>query len=216
MRGSLSRAAPVCKAACKMILPGFAAGARRPLKETGDEKRHGFITRFPLLRIPRCVGDGRLVLKPLRITDGPFLHKGLRNADILRTSVCGAVRFRSWVDVWWWLRKTYPILYRIEADSKRIGFIGLFDIIRGESGEASLAIFNSAKRRCGHGSAAFRLFSEELRKHSLIERIFVRVREDNDAAQSFWSRLGFKESGTEGRIRVMSLCLRSRAVCTGR
>ncbi len=207
LRGSLSRDARVWAAGYEMISSKFDAGATRPPNWTGDKERAAFIRRFLLLRVRRSLGEGRLVLKPLRITDGPFMSKGFRNTDILRANVSGAVPLHSWIDVWWWLRKTYPLLYCIRADSKRIGFIGLFDIVSGESGEASLAIFNSADRRRGHGSTAFRVFSENLREYSLVKRIFVRIREDKCTARLFWSKLGFEESGAERGIRVMSLCL---------
>lgn len=143
-------------------------------------------------------------MRPLSIFDGPFIRRELGSTDVLKANGMDGPPSASWLALWWWFRKTYTLPYCIEVGSERIGFLGLFNIDPGESAELSLVIFSGEERRLGYGTTAFRLLTESLRRCILVERIVVRVKADNHAALSFWSKLGFRESGNEKDIRIMS------------
>lgn len=156
--------------------------------------------------------DDHLRLRPLRIFDGSFMSKGLRSADILEANGLNRPISGSLFKVWWWLRKTYAVLYCIEVDSRCIGFLGLCNMDPGRSAEASLVIFNRADRHLGHGTRAFTVLLEGIRRYPLIKKIFVRVKVDNRAALSFWTKLGFREVETTEGTRLMEKVVEMKSV----
>ena len=157
------------------------------------------------LRVPRQMEDGGIRLRLLRISDGSVINSGLRDGDILRSAGLAEPISKSWISLWWWLKKTYILPYCIEAGSELIGFIGLHKLSREGSTEISLAIFDKKNRRRGYGTKAFNLLTQNLKR--CPPEIRVKVRIDNQAAVSFWSRLGFKELGSLEDMKLMSMHL---------
>jgi RimJ/RimL family protein N-acetyltransferase len=162
---------------------------------------------FPILflRVPRYMEDGGIRLRPLRIFDGCLISNGFSNGDILRSGGLAEPISKSWFSLWWWLKKTYVLSYCIEAGSELIGFIGLYNLSHDRSAELSLAIFDNSNRRMGYGTMAFNLLTQNIKRYS--PEIMVRVKADNQAAISFWSKLGFKELSDLGDMKLMSLDL---------
>jgi ribosomal protein S18 acetylase RimI-like enzyme len=196
-----------------VLLKLTAAGKRSGSDSEQSIGRHStFLRPFVCSGIPRRLKAGRLRIRPLSIFDGPFLRRELGSKDVLKANGMDRRSSASWLALWWWFKKTYALPYCIEAGSKRIGFLGLFNIDPGESAELSLVIFSGEERRLGYGTAAFKLLTESLRRCILVERIVVRVKTDNHAALTFWSKLGFEESGTENEIRVMSMCVEKKGM----
>ena len=137
-------------------------------------------------RIPRYIEYAQIGLRQLRFSDIPFLCDGLRDKEILATNGLSKQIFSSWLSVWWWVKKTFTLIYCIKCDSKRIGFIGLYNLKLGKSAEMTLVIFDRDMRRVGYGSKAFNIFAQNLKKHSIAEKIIVKVRIDNNISISFW------------------------------
>lgn len=147
-------------------------------------------------------------LRPVRFSDAPFFGEILRNADILKTSGVDKPLTQSWFLLWCWLKRKYSLLYCIEADSTRIGFIGLYNLTH-DSGEVTLVIFDKAFRRRGYGTKAFAVFVQYF-SHSLsLRKLIIRVAIDNHPAMSFWTKLGFREPHVRDDITVMSMDLKS-------
>jgi RimJ/RimL family protein N-acetyltransferase len=163
--------------------------------------------RFPIffLPVPRYVKDGDIGLRPLRIFDGRLVNSGLRDDDILRSGGLAKPLSGSWISLWWWLKKTYVLSYCIEIRSEPIGFIGLYNMSPDRSAEISLAIFDKRNRRLGYGTRAFNLLAQNIKRYP--GEIRVRIRTDNHAAVSFWSKLGFKELSDLGDMKLMSMDL---------
>jgi len=111
--------------------------------------------------------------------------------------------------LWWWLRKTFILRYAIEADSRLIGFMGLYHLIPGQSTELTLLIPDDKRRRLGYGTRAFTLFAQNLKRYSSVEKLIVKVKPDNEAACSFWSKLGFEKKDNRNSLRVMSIAVKS-------
>jgi RimJ/RimL family protein N-acetyltransferase len=155
--------------------------------------------------IPGYLKDKEVTLRPVRLSDGPFMADGLRDRDMLETNGLKEPIRASWFFVWWWIKKTYRYSYCIECGPRRIGFIGLFNLKPDRAAEVSLAIFESAFRRNGYGTRAFRLFMCGLKGHPGIEKIIVRVRRDNQSAYSFWRSLGFLETNTSDGTIAMAM-----------
>jgi RimJ/RimL family protein N-acetyltransferase len=162
---------------------------------------------FPILflRIPRYMEDRGIRLRPLSIFDGCLIKSGLRDDDILRSAGQVEPISKSWLSFWWWLRRTYFLSYCIEAGSELIGFIGLYDLSHDRSAELSLAIFDRRNRNLGYGTRAFHLLTQNLKGYT--PELRVRVKTDNRTAISFWSKLGFKELGDLGDVKMMSVDL---------
>lgn len=160
--------------------------------------------RRPLLsfRIPRWIERDGIGLRPLKITDVPLIRKGLWSEDVLRTAGPGNPVSQSCLTVWWWLKKTYTILFCIEVESKCVGFIGLYNL-DGEAAEVTLVILDNRNRRRGYGSRAYAAVAAHLRLSSFIKNIIVRVKTDNFPSVSFWKKLGFEELGAMSGIRTM-------------
>ena len=165
--------------------------------------------------MPRYMKENELRLRPLRIFDAPSLSRWLRNAGILRTEGLSRPAHLSWFFPWWWVKRRFDCSFCIEVDSRPIGFIGLYNMRLGRSSEITLMIFESALRRHGYGTMAFKLLVQNLQRHSVVEEISARVKSDNHIALSFWKSLGFKEvNSLEGMTR-MSLDLNGWSGCKG-
>jgi RimJ/RimL family protein N-acetyltransferase len=161
------------------------------------------------VKVTRSMRDNNLRLRPLRIFDGHFIHRGLKDEIGLKTNGLSSLTDSSWFSVWWWIKKTYSYSFCIELDSRPIGFIGLYNLALGKSADISLAIFEETVRRQGYGTRSFKLFAQSLRRHSVVENIFVTVKTDNHRALSFWKKIGFSETGMVNNIINMSLDLNS-------
>ena len=160
-------------------------------------------------RIPRYMDDGMVRLRPLRISDIQFIRTELRDKDFLRvigltTSVSG-----SSLSLWWWLRKTFILRYAIEADSRLIGFMGLYHLVPGQSTELTLVIPDDKRRRLGYGTRAFSLLAQNIERYSSVEKLIVKVKPDNEAARSFWSKLGFEKKDDQSSLQAMSFAVKS-------
>lgn len=156
--------------------------------------------------------DGDLRLRPLRMFDSPFILRGLNEQVILKASGLSKPIASLWFFVWWWMKKTFTPAYCIECDSRRIGFIGLYNLIPGKSAEMSLVIFDKNNRRMGYGTRAFNIFAQGLKQSHLIGRVIVKIIIDNHAAISFYEKLGFEESYSVDGIRIMSKDLDSASM----
>lgn len=159
------------------------------------------------LKIPGYMEDGNLRLRPLRISDGPFILRGLNDGAILKANGLSRPIVSSWFFVWWWMKKTFTPAYFIECDSKRIGFIGLYNLMIGKSAEMSLIIFDKHNRRIGYGTRAFNICAQSMQRHSVVKEILVNVKADNHSAVSFWRKLGFVESDIINGLITLSMGL---------
>jgi ribosomal protein S18 acetylase RimI-like enzyme len=153
--------------------------------------------------------DDNLRLRPLRIFDGPFMSKGLRDEFVLKVNGLGKPVNSSWFFVWWWFKNTFICSFCIELDSRPIGFIGLYNLIPGKSAEMTLVILDKNMRRLGYGSKAFNIFAQNLQRHSVVEKILIKVKTDNHSALSFWRKVGFLEINTFDGLINMSMDLNS-------
>lgn len=160
-------------------------------------------------RIPRYIEDGHIGLRLLRLFDVPFLFNGFKDQEILAANGLTNPISSSWLSVWWWIKKTFTLIYCIKCDSKRIGFIGLYNLKLGQSAEMTLVIFDKDKRRKGNGTKAFHIFTQNLKRCDMIEKITVKVKEDNYASIAFWTGLGFKDMHSLNGMRVMSIDLKN-------
>ena len=151
--------------------------------------------------------DGNLRLRPLRMSDGPFILRGVDKDALLKASGFARPAVLSWFFVWWWMNKTFTPAYLIECDSKQIGFIGLYNLISGKSTEMSLIIFDKNNRGIGYGTRAFNICAQSLQRHSVVRDILVNVKADNHSALSFWRKLGFVEAGIINGVITMSMSL---------
>jgi ribosomal protein S18 acetylase RimI-like enzyme len=158
-----------------------------------------------IAKVPRYIREGDLLLRPLRIWDGPFLGRMLNRGDIL--AACGLSRpfETSWFSLYRRLKAIFPLVYRIEYASDTIGFIGLYNLRTDKTAEMSLMIFEASRRRTGFGTAAFRLLSSVLEKNRLVKKWVVSVRRDNAPASAFWTKLGFEEVWQDAEIIKMAL-----------
>ena len=163
--------------------------------------------------LPASIEDRDLRLRHIRISDGPFISKLLEHDDILKSSgVCksrqsGGIntpRRTPWFLLYWWLRRTFLVAYCIERESRTIGLIGLSKPPMGEFAEISLVIFDPISRRRGFGTRAFQLSCRVFYTLAPGNILLVKVRDDNEAALSFWSKLGFDNPRSDGCMTVMS------------
>jgi RimJ/RimL family protein N-acetyltransferase len=162
-----------------------------------------------MIKVTISMRDDNIKLRPLRIFDGHFIRRGLKGEIGLSTDGLSRPTDSSWFSVWWWIKKTYSYAFCIELDSRPIGFIGLYNLIFGNSADISLVIFDETLRRQGYGTRSFKLFARSLRRHSVVENIFVTVKTDNHRALSFWKKLGFSETSMSNDIINMSMDLNS-------
>jgi len=154
--------------------------------------------------------DSNIRLRPLRILDCPFLRNGLRDEVTLKTHELSSPIFSSWLFVWWWIKKTFVLVYCIENDSRRIGFVGLYSLRLGKSAEISIVIFDKSARRLGYGSRSCNILLQNLKKYSIVEKIIARVKTDNKISLSFLQKLGFVEISNFDGIINMSMDLNSQ------
>jgi len=158
---------------------------------------------MPIVRVPRYMRDGDLRLRPLRISDGPYIAKMLAKEDILRACGVSQPAHISWVSLYMRLRSLFLVCYCIEYSSEKIGLAGLYNACADGSAEMALMIFKDARRRMGNGTTVFRMFSTALERRRLVRKWFVSVRRDNVPAYEFWTKLGFEEvSQDEGTIKM--------------
>jgi RimJ/RimL family protein N-acetyltransferase len=143
-------------------------------------------------------------LRPIRILDGPFLSKGFKREDFLLVNNLQKPIHSSWLPVWWWIKRTFICTYCILIDSRKIGFIGLYNLRFHKSVEIGLFIFEKPMRHLGYGSETLNLLIQNFRKFSFVDEITVNVKVDNHVAISFYRRNRFKELYTEGSIITMS------------
>jgi len=122
------------------------------------------------LKSPGYREDRNLRLRPLRMSDGLFILRGLNDGAILKASGLGRPIVSSGFFVWWWMKKTFTPAYFIECDSKQIGFIGLYNLMIGKSAEMSLIIFDKNNRRIGYGTRAFNIYAQSMQRHSVVKR----------------------------------------------
>ncbi len=158
-------------------------------------------------KFPGCIKDDNLRLKSMKISDGAFVSRGLRNKAVLKATGLNKSISASWLSIWWWFKRTYNCSFCIELKSMPIGFIGLYNMKPGESADISLVIFDEKFRRHGYGSKAFRLLVQSLQRLSVAGKILVKVRTDNYMALSFWRKSGFEETGISDGIIAMSMDL---------
>jgi len=159
-------------------------------------------------RVPICMKDGHIRLRILRISDGPFIRNMLLDSVTLKSGGLTEPISKSWFFVWWWIKKTFDLAYCVKLDSKQIGFIGLHNLNPVKSAEMTLVISGENNRRMGHGTSTFQILAQTLRRCKLIEKITIKVLEDNHASISFWRRLGFEDVHSLNGIKVMSLDLK--------
>jgi RimJ/RimL family protein N-acetyltransferase len=155
-------------------------------------------------RIPRYMTTPPIRLRPVHILDGPFLSEGFQREDFLLVNNLKKPVYSSWLSVWWWMRRSFICAYCILVDSRRIGFIGLYNLKFRKSVEISLFIFEKHMRHLGYGSKALNLLAQNLRRFSFVDEIIAKVRLDNRVAVSFCRKNGFKEVYAENHILTMS------------
>jgi RimJ/RimL family protein N-acetyltransferase len=155
--------------------------------------------------LPRCRRDGDITLRPLRISDGPSLSRILEQEDILKSGGRKRLRRTHWIFFYFWLRRTFFAAYCIEHQAETIGFVGLHNLVPGESAEISLVLFDPAGRRRGYGTRAFKLLCGNSFTISFADTLIAKVRNDNGPARSFWTSLGFVTLRSDGDVTVMEL-----------
>jgi RimJ/RimL family protein N-acetyltransferase len=156
---------------------------------------------------PQYLHDNSLRLRPLRFADGRFMAAGLTDDTIVRACGMSKPPVASWVSLLWWVRKTYPLAFCVELHAHRIGFLGLYNLRPGKSAELSLAIFDEACRNHGYGTRVLKLFLQHLQQCSRLQHVAVDVRQDNQAALSFWKKSGFSEACTaDGVLTMIRVC----------
>jgi RimJ/RimL family protein N-acetyltransferase len=156
------------------------------------------------LKIPRRIKGDSVTLRRLCIFDGPPLNRALKDEGILRLTGLRP-QFKSWLSLWWWFERTYCYPYCIEANSRRIGFIGLYNLLPDKSVEISLVIFHKEDRRHGHGTLAFGMLKQRIQQPHFFKKMIVKVKEDNYSSTAFWKKLGFKEIDSKGGFIEMTL-----------
>jgi RimJ/RimL family protein N-acetyltransferase len=158
-------------------------------------------------RVPRYMTTPPIRLRPVRILDGPFLSEGFKREDFLLANNLKKPIHSSWFPIWWWIKRTFVCAYCILIDSRKIGFIGLYNLKFRKSVEISLFIFERQMRHLGYGSEILNLLTKNFRKFSFVDKIIARIKLDNRLALYFFKKNGFKELSTNGFIVTMSLNL---------
>ncbi len=156
--------------------------------------------------VPRRVTDGNIRLRPLRIFDGPFMRRAFREKEVFEPNGMTRPVEGSWFEVWWWLKHAFSFSYCIEIDSRRSGFVGFYNFSPGRCAEIALALFEKETRGQGYGRRVFAMLERSLKRHSLVNTLLARVKENNPAAAGFWKRVGFEveTSFEEEGILLMS------------
>ena len=161
-------------------------------------------------KIPRYMHDGRVRLRPLRISDIEFMCSEMQDKDLLKAIGLTRPFTGACFHLWWWFRKTFIFRYAIEADSRLVGFMGLYHVLPGNSTELTLIVTDEKNRRLGYGTRAFSLLAQNLERYSSVEKLIVKVKPGNEAARSFWSKLGFEKQDDLRSLQVMSIKLKSQ------
>lgn len=116
----------------------------------------------------------------------------MRDAGQVRDLLAGAAEAAAWpADAW--VRETRDFVVRIAEDEGSIAGVVIFRIVADEAEILNLAVQARCRRR-GTGS---RLMNDAMAACGAagVKRIFLEVRDSNQAARQFYSRLGFKETG---------------------
>lgn len=151
-------------------------------------------------RLPAYMTDGAVLLRPMKISDGPYLRKQMSDREAPSFSLLSRPVSGSWFRVWLNMKKIFNAAYIITIDHAPSGFAGLYNLAPGQSVEISLVIFDREKRGRGFGIRAFTLIADNLQKNGVARRILVSCKSDNTSAQSFWSRCGFHEHHRQGDL----------------
>lgn len=157
--------------------------------------------------LPGSMGDGNIRLRPFRFCDRHVIGDGLRDEEVFSPRATTGLILKSYLSVWWWLRRTYAVLYCIEADSVCIGFIGLYNLQPDRSAELSLVILDRKNRRLGYGTKAFNLLARTLDRYRM--KLNVRIKPENTASLSFCKKMGFEEHGDLRPIKGISTGFRN-------
>jgi RimJ/RimL family protein N-acetyltransferase len=144
-------------------------------------------------RLPGYIEDGHVGLRLLGLSDIADVKEALGTPEISAASRLNKTASPSWLSVWWWIRTTFPLIYSIEYNSRRIGFIGIYNLKPGRSSEISLVIYKDRDRKRGYGSRACAIFTKYLKEHHLLKQLIVKIKKDNEISISFWQKLGFRE-----------------------
>ena len=157
-------------------------------------------------RIPYSFRSGSIRIRRLLFTDIPFLSSALKEEGSYPFGNTAHKKLSSsWFALWLWIKKTFTIVYCIEVRSQRIGFIGLYNLELGKSSEIALVIFNKTNRRRGYGSKAFKVLTQYLRNHGILDALIVRVETNNVISRRFWHKLGFMEDKVLHEIVTMHI-----------
>jgi RimJ/RimL family protein N-acetyltransferase len=165
-----------------------------------------FLKKY-VVRIPYTLTSGDIHLRRFRFSDYPFLIDGLTNQGTFPSHELHKPVFFLWPSVWWWIKTTFTVMYCIEFRSRRVGFIGLYNLELGKSSEITLVIFRREHRRYGYGSKAFSLLAGYLKNHDMLDTIIVKTEMANLVALTFWQKLGFKEDNVSHKIVKMHIDL---------
>lgn len=156
------------------------------------------------VRFPGYMSDGIICLRYMKISDGVFLRKQLAYRETLSYTLLHTPVSSSWLRVWLKMKKIFNFAYMIVVDFNPIGFIGIYNLIPGQSARISLVIFDREKRRRGYGSSAFDLLADNLQTYCKVKTIMITYKNDNAAARSFWKKCGFQEQYNQDNIITMS------------
>jgi RimJ/RimL family protein N-acetyltransferase len=161
--------------------------------------------------IPRRMKEGNIRLRPLRIFDGPFMRHAFRQREVFEPNGLSEPIERSWFDVWWCLKRAFVFSYCIEIDSRPSGFVGFSNFSPGRYAVIALSLFDRQTRGRGYGTRVFAMLERILERHSLVEKLFARVEEDNQGAARFWEGIGFEiqESFRQEGVILMSREMRN-------
>jgi RimJ/RimL family protein N-acetyltransferase len=140
--------------------------------------------RRAFAKLPRRIEEGGLSLRPAGPADLTFL------ASLWGRRVG---RLSSW-RLWWWVKRNFAPAYLIEWRSRRVGFLGLYDLELGDHASVSLYLHVEA-RRLGLGSRSLDLLRCHLGRECLVNQLTAEVAPENTASLAFLRKLGFRELG---------------------
>lgn len=90
----------------------------------------------------------------------------------------------------------FHVFYVIEVKEKDvsriIGFMGLYNIVIGQTVFLSIAIFKPEDRGRGYGKKSIELLLDSLKKYSVVETVCVEILKTNVASLNFFKKLGFE------------------------
>lgn len=130
-------------------------------------------------------------LKDLYTLYSLFNQGNLINSDKTVNGV-----FSSFLYFCRWIFNTFHIFYVIEVMendvSRIIGFVGLYNIVIGQTVFLSVAIFKPDDQRQGYGKGAIELLLNNFHKNSIVKSIYVEVLTSNEPSLCFFKGLGFE------------------------